>query len=97
MSFQTGISNDFSDVGKSVYELLFSEFFVILLAILLPVKSPIDSAVFLVALFEVDVLIASVVDFFTMIKKYLIHLTHKFLLIFLPMYLLTFLAKDKNL
>ena len=52
----------------------FFETLVILSAILLPIKSPVASAVFWIALFE-PVFIVSVVDFFYTIKKCLIKFT----------------------
>ena len=69
------------------YLLDFLETLVILSAILLPIKSPVASAVFWTALFEA-VFIASVVDFLTVSRSFWLYLLFKFL----PM----FLAKDKN-
>ena len=57
-----GISINFSYVCESVSELIPNEFFVILLVILLPIKSPVVSAVFWIALFEA-VLCGYVADF----------------------------------
>ena len=55
--------------------------FVNLLAILLPIKEPVDSAVFWIALFEV-VLSASVTDFLAWSKSFWLYLLLKFWLIF---------------
>ena len=66
----------------------FFETLVILSAILLPIKSPVVSAVFWIALFEA-VFIASVADFLALSIRFYLYL----LLRFLPM----FLAKDENL
>ena len=65
----------------------FFETLVILSAILLPVKSPVPSAVLLIALFDA-VFIASVVDYVALSRSFLLYLLLKFLPIFL--------AKDKN-
>ena len=65
----------------------FFETFIILSTILLPVKSPVASAVLWIVLYEA-VFTASVVDFFAPSRSFWPYL----LLKFLP----TFLAKDKN-
>ena len=67
----------------------FFENFVILLAILVPVKAAVDFAVVWITLFEV-VLSVSVVDYLGW------SIPLKFLLIFLPIFLPTFLAEDKR-
>ena len=67
----------------------FFENFVILLAILVPVKAAVDFAVVWITLFEV-VLSVSVVDYLGW------SIPLKFLLIFLPICLPTFLAEDKR-
>ena len=69
--------------------------FVILLAILLPIKSPVISAVFWITFFEV-VLSAFVADCLTWSRSFWLYLLLTFLLIFLPIFLLSFLTKDKN-
>ena len=69
--------------------------FVILLAILLPIKSPVNSAVFWITFFEV-VLSAFVADCLTWSRSFWQYLPLTFLLIFLPIFLLSFLTKDKN-
>ena len=73
-----------------------SERFVNLLAILIPIKSPVASVVVWMTLFE-EVLIASVSDYFSMIKNFFwLYLPLKLLLIFLPIFLPVFLGKDKK-
>ena len=59
--------------------------FVISLAILLQMKSPVASAVFWITLFEA-VLNASVADFLAWSRGFWLHLPIKFLLIFLPIF-----------
>ena len=75
------ISIDFSSVSEEVFELFCEDFFVILFAVFLPVKSPVASAVAWVAFLEV-VLDAYVADFVACSRSFLL----------LPI----FLAKDKN-
>ena len=58
------------------------EIFVILLAILLPIKSHVASAVFFITLFEL-VLSASVADYLATSKSFWLYLPLKFLLILL--------------
>ena len=65
----------------------FLDILVILSAILLPIKSPVASAVFWIALFEA-LFIASVVDFLALSRIFWFYLLVKLL----PM----FLAKEKN-
>ena len=65
----------------------FFETLVILSAILLPIKSPVASAVFLIALFDVG-FIASVVNFLALSRSFWPYLLLKLLSMFL--------AKDKN-
>ena len=71
------------------------ETFVILSAILLPVISPAASTVFWIALFE-RVLGASVADCLARSRSFYPYLPLTFLLMFLPIFLTIFLAKDKN-
>ena len=71
------------------------ETFVILSAILLPIKSPIASAIFRIAVFEA-VLSASVANYLAWSRSFWLCLLLKFLLIFLSTFFLIFLAKDKN-
>ena len=66
------------------------ETFVILLAILLPIKSPVASAVFWITLFEV-VLSASVLDYLAWSRGFWLYLPNGYL--FLTMFLRIFLAK----
>ena len=70
--------------NSSVSELFccgFFESFVILLAILLPIKSPVAYAVFWMTLYE-DVLRASVAGFWAWSRGFWLYLTLRFLLIF---------------
>ena len=71
------------------------ETFVILLAILLPIKSPVASAGFWVTLFG-KVLSASIADCLVWPRGFWLYLPIYFALIFLPMFLPIFLAKDNN-
>ena len=71
------------------------ETFVVLLAILLPIKSPVDSAVFSINIFEI-ILSASVADYLARSRSFWLYLPLKVLLRFLPISLPMFLAKDKN-
>ena len=91
-----GVSFPFSFVNVS--ELFCGEFletFVILSAILLPIKSAVPSAVFWITLFKV-VLSASLADYLPLSRSFWLYLPSKFLLIFLPIFLPIFLGKDKN-
>ena len=89
LSFGTsfGLALPVPDLSLSSLFLDFLEIFVILSAIFLPIKSPVASAGFWVALFEA-VVIASVLDFLALSRSFSLYL----LLKFLPM----FLANDKN-
>ena len=80
-----------------VFELLYGELLetLILLAILLPIKSPVVSVAFLIILF-VEVLRASVADCLAWSRRYWLYLPLKFLLIFLLIFFPTLLAKYKN-
>ena len=74
------------------------ENFVILPAVLLPIKSPVAcsfSFIFLIYLFEA-ILNASVADCIAWSRCSWLYLPLKFLLIILPIFLLKFLAKSKN-
>ena len=93
MSFSGDVYLSF-DVSDSSLDLLFCEcvedfleILVISSAILLPIKSPVASAVFWIALFEA-VFIASVVDFLALSISFWLCLLFRFLPIFL--------ANDKN-
>ena len=92
INLSIGIS--FSFVSELSFGEVF-ETFVNLSAILLPIKSPVASAVFWIALFEA-VLSASVADCLAWSRSFWFYLLLKFLLIFLPIFLPIFLAKDKN-
>ena len=72
------------------------ETFVILLSILLPMKSPVASVVFWITFFEVF-LSASIADYLAWLRNFRLNLPLKCLIIFLPILLPIFLAKDKNL
>ena len=80
-----------------VFELFYGELLetLILLAILLPIKSPVVSVAFLIILF-VEVLRASVADCLAWSRRYWLYLPLKFLLIFLLIFFPTLLAKYKN-
>ena len=68
----------------------FLGFFVNLLAILLPLKSPITFAVFWIALFEAVVLSASAADYVAWSRSFWLYLLFMFLLILLPMFFAIF-------
>ena len=80
-----------------VFELFYGELLetLILLAILLPIKSPVVSVAFLIILF-VEVLRASVADCLAWSRRYWLYLPLKFLLIFLLIFFPILLAKYKN-
>ena len=81
-------------ISSFVSKLFCDEFFgalIILLAILLPIGSPVSSAVFRMTLFE-EVLNASVADCLPRSRSSLLYLLLTFLLIFLPVFLSIFLA-----
>ena len=69
--------------------------FSIFLAIFLPMKL-VACAVFWMTLFE-EVLSGSVADYLTWSRSVLLYLPLTFLLIFVPVFLSAFFAKDKNL
>ena len=95
--FCISLSNPIFFVSVSTVPELFSykplQTFVTLSEILLPIKSPVAFAVILIAIFEA-VLSASVTYCLAWSKGFWLYLSIKFLLIFLPMFLLTFLAKE---
>ena len=66
-----------------------------LLATLLPIKSPVASAVFGITVFAV-VLRTSVSVYFALSRSCWLYLSLRFLLIFLPIFSHICLAKDKN-
>ena len=70
------------------------ETFVILLAILLPIKSPVASAALWIAVFKA-VVSASKADCLTWSKNVWLYLLHRFLVIYLPIFLPILLTKDK--
>ena len=83
---------------SNVSELFCSKFletFVILSAILLPIKSTVASAVFLFA-FLMAVLSGSAADYLVWSRSFWLYLLLKFSLIFLPIFLPMLLAKDKK-
>ena len=69
--------------------------FIILSAILLPIKSPVASAVFFNYSF-VSIFSVSVPDRLAWSKRFWLYIVLTFLLIFLPIFLLIFLMKNKN-
>ena len=73
---------------RHFFIILMCNFFVILSAILLSIKSPVACAFFCITLFE-EVLSASVADFLAWSGSVWLHLPLKFLLIFLPIFLKT--------
>ena len=94
--FSLGIS--LSCLFVTVSKLLSSEVldtFIILPVILLPIKSPVASAVFWITYFEA-VLSASVADSVAWLSSLWLYSPLNFLLMFLPIFLSIFLAKDKN-
>ena len=94
LSFGISLSCSFVIVSELFYNERLGTF-VILLAILLPIKSPVASAVFWITFSEL-VLSASVADYLAWKRSFWLYLTLKVLLIFLPAFLAIFLAKDKN-
>ena len=88
----------FSVLFLSTCDLLCDEVFETfrtLSAIFLPIKSPVASGAFWIALFE-TVLSALIADYLAWLVSLWLYLLLKFLLIFLPMLLLIFVGKDKN-
>ena len=79
--FSVSISSSF--VSELFCGEVLSNFIVILLAILFPIKSPVASAVFWIALFEA-VLRVSVVDCLAWSKSFWLYLLLKFSLYFYP-------------
>ena len=90
LSFGISLSN-LSVIASELFWGEFFEAFVILPALLLPIKSPVASAVFWIALFE-TVYNAFVAGCLPWSKSFWLYLLLNFLLKFLPI----FLAKDKN-
>ena len=83
---------------QTVSELFFGEglkTFVILSSNLLPIKSPVSSALFWIAFFK-GVCSASVADCLAWSRRFWLYFPVKFLHKFLPKILLRFLVKDRN-
>ena len=91
LSLAISISCSFAIVSELICGKVF-EIFVILSAILLPVKSPVAPAV---TLFEV-VLSPCVLDCLVWLRSLWLYLPFTFLLTFLPIFLPIFSAKDEN-
>ena len=78
-------------VCESVPEFFYGKFFVSLSVILLPIKSPVASAVLWTGLFEVG-FSASGTDFLSWWRSYWLHLLRVFLLIFSPKFMICMMS-----
>ena len=79
-------------VSLKCFVVIFFEAFVILMVTLWQIRSLVDSAVFLIALFE-TILIESLTNCLAWSGSFQLFFSLKFLVIFLPIYLPKFLAK----